>query len=46
MSSERNDRITGRMTLTVGEHRFDNNPIYGNNPGDGASVYAGIQVHF
>lgn len=88
MSSERNDRITGRMTLSVGDHRFDNNPIYGNNqlpgappyclraesrydspggffigpnperlpmrgyvdnvnnPGDEASVYAGIQAHF
>lgn len=37
--SERNDRITGRMALTVSDYRFDNNPTYGNNQLPGAPPY-------
>jgi len=37
--SERNDRISGRMALTVSDYRFDNNPIYGNNQLPGAPPY-------
>ena len=37
--SERNDRITGRLALTVSDYRFDNNPLYGNNQLPGAPPY-------
>jgi iron complex outermembrane receptor protein len=37
--SERNDRITGRMALTVSDYRFENNPTYGNNQLPGAPPY-------
>lgn len=37
--SERNDRITGRMALTVSDYRFANNATYGNNQLPGAPPY-------
>ena len=37
--SERNDRITGRMALTVSDYRFENNATYGNNQLPGAPPY-------
>lgn len=37
--SERNDRISGRLALTVGDYRFDNDPVYGNNQLPGAPPY-------
>lgn len=36
---EKGDRLTGRMALTVGDYRFDNNPTYGNNQLPGAPPY-------
>lgn len=36
---ERGDRLTGRMALTVGDYRFDNNATYGNNQLPGAPPY-------
>ncbi len=33
------ERITGRLALTYGDYRFDNNPIYGNNQLPGAPPF-------
>ena len=37
--SEGGDRLTGRLALTYGDYRFDNNPIYGNNQLPGAPPF-------
>lgn len=45
--SERNDRITGRMALTLSDYRFDNNPVYGNNQLPGAPpVYLRAEARY
>ena len=33
------DRLSGRLALTYGDYRFDNNPIYGNNQLPGAPPF-------